>query len=194
MRRLAALAGIVLSAPSVSADAQDGAARAAVHAGLSLCRGWVDRVVAKTITKPTFDADAFSANMVGGVRLDRIATVPDAIILAGLKRFITDFWHLDAGTSGGVFVASSRFVPRCEVVGGGSIDFQPLVRAELADPAFTGDWTRIDHKEEPAAGMASDHYRLAKQRREELLVSSAISPGGRTDRPQLIATLMHQLR
>ena len=194
MRPAAVLAAISLTAIAAPVAAQPEPIRPAIVAGLSLCRAWVEGVVAKTVTKPTFDADGFAARTVGLIKLDRVGSLPIAILPPQAARFMTDYWHLDAGPGAGVFVAASRFMTRCEVAGGGSVDFQPIVATEVGSPAFLAEWTIVDQKVDRAIDMATTHYRLAKNKREDLLLSRATAAHGRTNRAQFFATLMYRLR
>ena len=194
MRRAVAVCAAGLAVIASPACAQDEPIRPAIHAGLALCRAWVEGIKSKVVTQPTFAAEAFAQAAAGAVKVQRVEALPEGLLPAPALRFMSDYWHLDAGSRGGVFVASSRFLPRCEVAGGGSADFQPAAVAETAAPGFKADWSKLERKDEPAIDMTTAHYRLANKEREELIVSSAMTPGGRTDRVQFLATLMYRVR
>jgi hypothetical protein len=89
------------------------------------------------------------------------------------------------------FITASDTVPVCHIVGGGSSDLYLSVERLLGLEGFDRLWKQEESK--TRGDMMTRSYSFVVEPDIRMHLSHASDPGGRTDRPQIIATVVYQL-
>jgi len=96
------------------------------------------------------------------------------------------FWRINSTPSAGYILVVSDQLPMCHITGGGNVDLEPAVEAELTGPEFAKRWERV--KDVANGEMASTQFRNREDPRLSIVISRAKRAGERLDRVQVLAT------
>jgi len=96
------------------------------------------------------------------------------------------FWRINSTPSAGYILVVSDQLPMCHITGGGNVDLEPAVEAELTGPEFAKRWERV--KDVANGEMATTQFRNREDPRLSIVISRAKRAGERLDRVQVLAT------
>ena len=191
MHPIAAMVGLSLAMAAVPAYAinltQRDTVGLAEQAGFDACVDWV--------TKPRSwykHPDDFPKNVGFEGILHPQATLPPGLLPAELTGKQAKIWRIEVGPNSGVFVVGSYGQPLCNVVGGGTEDYQPGAIALVNDDSFLKNWNRVDANERDEVVFES--WRNREIPELSVAISHAAKPGARTDRVQFLATIKLELK
>ena len=176
------LAGAALAAP---AQAQDvGAGFAGAVRG---CEAWV-------LEPATWSdgIDPFLAKMGLGLSAGLVDAAPEAALPPKDLRTGNHFWRINSTEQDGYFLVVSDQLPMCHITGGGAHDMQPAVEQVLASTEFTDRWKQL--KSSHQDDMVSTEFLNVEEPAFKLVVSRSDKPGARTDRVQVLATAIFELK
>ncbi len=117
------------------------------------------------------------------------ATVPDIALPPATLRVGLHHWRVPIG-AGGIYVTTSDRLPMCHLAGGAPFDLQPAIVALLQSPGWKARWRQSATTRR--GEMASSQFVSLQEPALTMTLSHAATPGGRTDRVQLIVTAQYQ--
>ncbi len=122
--------------------------------------------------------------------LGEIESVPDFALPMPEARRNMHHWQVGQATEI-YFITASDVTPVCHVVGGGSDDLFPSGERLLQFLGATNIW---ENQGETAREDISTHrFAFVADPKMELFVSYALEAGSRTDRPQIVSTIIYNL-
>jgi hypothetical protein len=96
------------------------------------------------------------------------------------------YWRINSTPTAGYVLVVSDQLPMCHITGGGNVDLEPAVEAELTAPEFAKRWERV--KDVSNGDMTSTQFRNREDPRLSIVISRAKRAGERLDRVQVLAT------
>lgn len=96
------------------------------------------------------------------------------------------YWRINSTPGAGYVLVVSDQLPMCHITGGGNVDLEPAVEAELTAPDFAKRWERVNDVSK--GDMASTQFRNREDPRLSIVISRAKHAGERLDRVQVLAT------
>jgi hypothetical protein len=179
----AAVALMLMSASPASA--KEATVGSGLETALTLCGQW--------ILEPATWADDIAAFPQKSGLAEQIRSqemIPDVAQPPPSLRQNNHYFHVPVG-KGGYYVTVSEIMPMCHVAGGGPMDFQPEIEAQIVSPAFRSHWKAAS--EGVKDDMRSGQYVSMKSPKLTMTLSRASRPAQRTDRVQLLITAQYSI-
>jgi hypothetical protein len=176
------LSGVLLAAAAASGLSPQGGLQTAVAA----CEAW--------ILDPATWADHISEFPKRAGLEDRLQpqpSVPDVALPPPQLRTALHFWRVPVG-QGGYYVTVSDVQPFCHVAGGGPQDFEPGAEAAIASFVSNGQWAKVH--DEARDDLISSELKSKRSGQLTMTVTRAAKAGGATDRVQVLATAMYEVK
>ena len=122
--------------------------------------------------------------------LKSIAGIPSFALPPPQARRNMHHFHV-GDVAEGYFVTASDTVPVCHIVGGGDSDLFGSVQRFLQEDGYSRLWSR--QSEKARGDIKTRTFEFEADEKIQLHLSHAAEAGGRTDRPQIFATIVYQL-